>query len=123
MKRCPAILAAVPLCLALTCAEASAAERQEKSGAAATLPPVEVTTLRDPVEKSYRKIVKGMDLFERRHELAPKAQLRFKLVPRRRETDMAGIALTIVGERVALPVRVDADNTFVLQRSQQALKE
>src|SRR4029079_4667839 len=49
--------------------------------------------------------------------------LRFKLLPRRRETSMEGIALTIAGERVAIPVPVAPDNTFVLQRSQQALKE
>ena len=64
-----------------------------------------------------------MDLFERRHALAPNASLRFKLLPRRRETNMEGIALTIVGERLAIPVPVAADNTFVLERSQQALKE
>src|SRR4051812_6277852 len=117
-------LIAIPVAIVLMCAGAAAAERQEKSGAgAATLPPVEVSALRDPVEKSYRRIVRGMDLFEKRHELAPNARLRFKLLPRRRETNMQGIALTILGERVAIPVTVAPDNTFVLPRSQQALKE
>lgn len=88
-----------------------------------TLPPVEVTALRDPVEKSYRRIVQGMDLFERRRALAPQASLRFKLLPRSRDTDMTDIALAIAGETVDIPVRVAADNTFALERSAAALAE
>ncbi len=87
------------------------------------LPPVEVTALRDPVEKSYRRIVQGMDVFEQRRSLAPNASLRFKLLPRNRQTNMQGIALTIVGETVNVPVPIAADNTFALERSAQALKE
>jgi hypothetical protein len=82
-----------------------------------------VTALRDPVEKSYRKIVKGMDLFEQKRDLAPHASLRFKLLPRRPDTDMKGIALKIVGDSVAIPVPVDADNRFTLARIQRALEE
>jgi hypothetical protein len=102
-----------------------AAERSAANvpGAVTSLPPVEVSALRDPVEKSYRKIVRGMDLFERRHSLAPAASLRFKLLPRNRDTNMQNISLAIVGDRVAIPVRIDADNTFALERSQQALRE
>ena len=102
-----------------------AADRQEKPGAAATtaLPPVEVTALRDPVEKSYRKIVKGMDLFEQRRSLAPNASLRFKLLPRSRETHMQAIALSIASETVTIPVPLAADNTFALERVQRAFDE
>jgi hypothetical protein len=84
---------------------------------------VEVSALRDPVEKSYRKIVRGMDLFEQRRSLAPNASLRFKLLPRSRDTSMEAIALSVVGDSVNIPVPVAADNTFALERSQQALKE
>ena len=64
-----------------------------------------------------------MDLFEQRRALAPNAVLRFKLLPRSRNTDMRSIALTIVGDSVQIPVPVAADNTFALERSPQALKE
>jgi hypothetical protein len=104
------------VCAVLICGTAGAAEPT-------VLPKVEVSALRDPVEKSYRRIVKGMDLFEERRSLAPDAALRFKLLPRRRETDMRDISLGIVGDRVAIPVPVSADSTFTLERSQQALKE
>ena len=116
----------VPLASALMSAGLFAAEPADKSGGAGTtaLPPVEVSALRDPVEKSYRKIVRGMDLFEQRRAIfAPGASLRFKLLPRHRDTNMQGIALSIVSDRVNIPVPVAADNTFTLQRSQQALKE
>jgi hypothetical protein len=113
------------LSIVLISVNVCAADRHEKAGAAGTttLPPVEVSALRDPVEKSYRKIVRGMDLFEERHRLAPNASLRFKLLPRSRDTNMEGIALTIVGDRISVPVTVAADNTFALARSPQALKE
>lgn len=116
---------AIPFAIVLACGTVHAADRQEKTGAAATtLPAVEVSALRDPVEKSYRKIVRGMDLFEqKRSSFAPNASLRFKLLPRSRDTNMDGIALNIVGERVAIPVPVASDNTFALQRSERALKE
>jgi hypothetical protein len=104
---------------------ACAADRIEKAAPApaAALPPVEVRELRDPVEKSYRKIVRGMDLFEQKRGLAPDATLRFKLVPRNRDTNMQGVALSITGDTVTIPVPLAADNTFALERSQRALDE
>lgn len=115
--------AAIQLAAALACGSVFAAAPPEKPGAAVVLPRVEVSALRDPVEKSYRKIVNGMDLFEQRRALAPNASLRFKLLPRHRDTDMQRISLNVLGETVAIPVQVAEDNTFVLERSQQALEE
>jgi hypothetical protein len=86
-------------------------------------PRVDVNAVRDPAEKSYRRIVRGMDLYERRHALAPNASLRFKLLPRNRDTSMEEIALGIVGDTVRIPVPVAADNTFALERSGPALDE
>jgi hypothetical protein len=119
-------VAAIAGAIVISSTTVFAAEPQTKAGTAGVtaLPPVEVSALRDPVEKSYRKIVKGMDLFEqRRARFAPDATLRFKLLPRRRNTNMEGIALAVVSDRVNIPVSVAADNTFTLERSQQALKE
>ena len=45
---------------------------------------VVVTTLRNPVAKSYRKMVEAAKLFEEKRHLAPEAALRFKLLPRER---------------------------------------
>jgi hypothetical protein len=122
MKLSPLTLVAVHFALALSSANACAADRQDKPAAAA-LPPVEVSALRDPVEKSYRKIVRGMDVFEQRRSLAPNAPLRFKLLPRRRETNMQGVELSIIGETVMIPVPLAPDNTFALERSKRALDE
>lgn len=102
---------------------ACAADRRAASPPAIALPAVEVSTLSDPVEKSYRGIVSGMDLFERRHGLAPAAALRFRLLPRSRATDMEGIALSVVGETVDIPVPVAHDHTFAFERSRRALEE
>jgi hypothetical protein len=84
---------------------------------------IEVTALRQPVDKSYRKMVKGMELFAERHAMAPDASLRYKLLPRKRDTNIDGIGLQIVGERFKAPVAVAADHTFTLARLQKALDE
>src|SRR4051812_33959245 len=111
---------ATMLSLAATCAFAA---EPRSTANDPVLAPVEVNALRDPVEKSYRKIMRGMDLFEQRHSVAPNASLRFKLLPRSRETNMQGITLTIVSERVEIPVPVAPDNTFTLPRDARALTE
>jgi hypothetical protein len=84
---------------------------------------ITISALRNPVDKSYRKMLDGVALFERMHPLAPQATLRFELLPRKRDTDMADIPLHIVGERFKARVAVAADHTFVLARYPQALTE
>ena len=107
------------LALGMACA---AGWSQDRSDA---LPSVTISAKanRDPVEKSYRKMVRGMDLFERRHALAPDAPLRFKLLPRHRDTDMRNIRVDVVGASVETRVPIAPDDTFVLQRDRQALAE
>jgi hypothetical protein len=84
---------------------------------------VTVRATRDPVDKSYRKMIKGMERFERDHALAPDARLRFRVLPRLPSVDMKGITLRIVGDSITLAVPVAEDNSFVLPRNEQALTE
>jgi hypothetical protein len=100
-----------------------AAAPPEPAGTGTLLRPMTVNTMRDPVDKSYRKMIKGMDLFEEMRRVAPNASLRFKLLPRRPDTKMDGITLAIDAESVSIPVPVRADNTFTLERHQKALDE
>ena len=98
---------------------------QQEAGTAKKLPSVTVTAspTRGAVEKSYREMIAGMDLFERLHGMAPAASLRFKLLPRKRDTDMEHINLEILGDTIAIPVRVESDHTFTLERDRAALAE
>ena len=84
---------------------------------------VTVTSTRDPVDKSYRKMIRGMERFEREHALAPQATLRFRLLPRLPTVNMRGITLKVVGDRITVPVPVAEDNGFTLPRNEQALRE
>lgn len=84
---------------------------------------VNVSTTRDPVDKSYRKMIQGMERFEREHAFAPKAPLRFQLLPRTPDVRMDGITLRVAGDTVSVPVPVAPDNSFVLPRNEQALRE
>jgi hypothetical protein len=89
------------------------------------LPSVTVTAKEnlDPVEKSYRRIVRGIDLFEAQRALAPAAPLRFKVLARKRDTDMQQIEMYVMGSSVEFPVLIASDNTFALERNPRALDE
>jgi hypothetical protein len=85
---------------------------------ALALPTVEVPSTRSPVDKSYRRMLQGMDRFARERALAPQATLRFRLLPRQPGTDMQGIALKVVGDTASMAVPVAADNSFTLERNE-----
>lgn len=111
-------------------AGAASAQSVARSQSAPPPPPVSgpiqsvtVSTTRDPVDKSYRRMIKGMDRFEREHALAPQASLRFRLLPRLSTAKMSGISLRIAGDSVTVPVPVAEDNSFVLPRVDAALRE
>ncbi|HKB54717.1 MAG TPA: hypothetical protein VKD22_12010 [Ramlibacter sp.] len=114
--------AAFAAALVIACVTASAQDKKP-AGGAAVLPPVTVTAPRDFVEKSYRKMIRGMDLFERLHAYAPNASLRFKLLPRKRDTNMKHIELEVLGPTVDIEVPIAPDDTFALMRNQQAWDE
>ncbi|WP_091876536.1 hypothetical protein [Massilia yuzhufengensis] len=106
--------------LGLACLAGPATALAQAAGQAAT---VTVQSTRDPVDKSYRKMIKGMERFAREHALAPNAPLRFQLLPRLPTVDMTGITLRVAGDSASIPVPVAPDNSFVLPRSEAALRE
>lgn len=88
------------------------------------VPSVAVKATRDPVDKSYRRMLRGMDRFAREAPvLASGATLRFRLLPRLPETRMEGIELKVVGDTLGIPVPVSADNGFTLERDERAWRE
>jgi hypothetical protein len=111
---------ALQIALVVGCPALCAQERPKTA-----LPPVTVTgTSSDPVEKSYRKMVQGMDYFEQaRAALAPDASLRFKLLPRKPGTDMDHLVLEVIGTSFDYRVPIAPDHTFVLKRDPKALQE
>src|SRR5688572_22593057 len=84
---------------------------------------VVVTAMRNPVMKSYRKMLNGAALFEERKHLAPAAALRFKLLPRKPGTPMEDVELEVAADSVAIPLKVAPDRTFTIERNRTALKE
>ena len=104
---------------------AGAQDPQGTTTTRTTLPPVTIAAKanRDPVEKSYRKMIQGMDLFEKERAMSPGASLRFKLLPRKRETDMSRIEMEVIGSTEAFEVPIAPDHTFTLVRNQKAYDE
>ncbi|MGZ5270657.1 MAG: hypothetical protein ACXWC6_08575 [Ramlibacter sp.] len=100
--------------------------RAQGPPATGTLPPVSVTgsALRDPVEKSYRRMLRGMDLFEReRPSMAPGATLRFKLLQRKPGVRLDNLELDVLGHSVDIPLKIAPDKTFELPRDARAAAE
>jgi len=93
------------------------------SAAAAAGDAVRVEALRNPVDKSYRKMVDGMDVFEAMHAMAPDASLRYKLLPRKPGTRMDDVSLALVGDTFQEPIAVAPDRTFTLARRRDALEQ
>ena len=106
--------------LAMTYLDATA---QEKPATALPSVTIAAKANRDPVEKSYRKMVRGMDLFNAERKMSPNGMLRFKLLPRRPDTDMKSIEMEVIGSTVAFPVMVLPDGTFTLERNAKAFDE
>ncbi len=104
--------------LAASCAAPWAAAQ-----AAEPIQTVNVRYVRDPVDKSYPKMIKGMDRFERERALAPNATLRFRLLPRLPNSKLDGVTLRVAGDSVNLNLPIAADYSFVLPRNAQALRE
>lgn len=114
------------IALAAAIALAGTPVRAQAQPATGALPPVSVTgsALRDPVEKSYRRMLRGMDLFEREKPvLAPGASLRFKLLQRKPGVTLDNLELDVLGHSVDLPLKIAPDKTFELPRDARAWQE
>jgi hypothetical protein len=68
-------------------------------------------------------MLRGMDLFEREHALAPQAPLRFKVLPRKPGVSLDNLGLYVVGKTVEIPLDVAPDRTFTLPRDRKAVDE
>jgi hypothetical protein len=102
---------------------AALAQAGGSAASSAPIPTVTVPNTRDPVDKSYRRMVRGMDRYERAHTLAPRSSLRFQVLPRLPDVKLDGVALKVVGDNIAIPVPMAPDHSFILERNEQALRE
>lgn len=85
---------------------------------------VEVSAVKNPALRPYRIMARGLDAFDKHHALAPQAGLRFELWNADGSIPQAsGLALRLAGDTTDLALPVDAEATFVLPRSQDALAD
>lgn len=91
----------------------------------APVPPhtVQVPYVRDPVDKSYAKMLKGMERHARERTLAPASTLRFRLLPRLPDTRLEGVTLRIAGTTRSLRVALAPDASFTLPVDARARRE
>jgi len=117
-------IAGLMLCLygAAVQAQADTAQATEPS-AQDVAASVNVKGIRDPDWKPYSAMLKGVKRFEEKHGLAPGAQLRFILEPRRADVDMHAIALRLESDDAAMAIPMGERNIFTLPVEQGPLYE
>lgn len=82
-----------------------------------SLPKVEVTAVRqDLAEKSYRKLLKAMDMFQAWHADHPGTSMRFRIFARRAGVDLHDLAVDIIDRETGGRTRVDVapDGSFTV---------
>lgn len=75
---------------------------------------VTVRGIRDPDWKPYSSMLKGVRRFEEKHDLAPDAELRFILVPRRPGVDMNALQLSLQSDETSLDIALQQGSIFTL---------
>ncbi|MDL2356863.1 MAG: hypothetical protein QFF03_16550 [Pseudomonadota bacterium] len=104
-------------------ATATGQEKPVAASAETAVQVVEVAGLRDVDEKRYRKIFKGMEVFEENHQLAPAASLRFRLYPRSKNASFAGLRVNLSRDGTNMPIALDDDHSFRLPKSADMAKD
>ena len=110
------------LCGAAVQAHADTDQAVEPSGQDAAAS-VNVKGIRDPDWKPYSAMLKGVNRFEEKHALAPGAELRFILEPRRANVDMHAIALRLESDEAGMAIQLGEGNIFTLPVVQGPLYE
>lgn len=109
----------------ITALLAMAAPSFAQDGAPAAAPAaaetVQVSSIRDPALRPYRRMVRGLDAWSEKRTLAPNASLRFELWSTDgRPAAPDGLQLRIAGDKVDIALPIDAEGSFELPRSQEA---
>ena len=84
---------------------------------------VNVKGIRDPDWKPYSAMLKGVKRFEEKQALAPGAELKFTLQPRRADVDMHAITLRLESDEAGMAIPLGEHNIFSLPVAQGPLYE
>jgi hypothetical protein len=80
---------------------------------------VQVNGMIDADEVSYRRLLRGLDAFEKYHALAPLARLHYRLYPVGSEPERP-LAAQLRSEQGSTPLELDPDHSFALPRDEAA---
>lgn len=85
-------------------------------------PTVEIKGIRDPDWKPYSAMLKGVEKFKDKHALAPNAELKFILMPRRPDVDMQGLQLKLEDGENSVAIPLNEMKVFTLPVDPSLLK-
>jgi hypothetical protein len=75
---------------------------------------IAVKGIRDPAWKPYAAMLKGLRRFQEKHDMAPTAELRFILIPRRPGVDMNALQLRLDSAEASIEIPLQEGNIFNL---------
>lgn len=110
---------ALPIILSLGVSNFAFAEETSPE----TLQQVAVQGSKDPDWKPYRKMLDGLDAFDKYHALAPSAELKLILRPQQPNLDTTDLRLRIVGDNTSIDLPIAADHTFSVPRVESAARD
>ena len=84
---------------------------------------VQIKATKDPDLKSYRSMIKGLDAYEKMHDLAPTAAFKYRLVAQNDSVQITGTNMRIAGDVISIAVPIETDGSFSLPRNEQAISE
>jgi hypothetical protein len=103
-------------------AEASANTVPVKAVPTDVVEAVSVVGVRDPEWHPYRHMIAGLEMFESKRHLAPKApSLRFLIIPSHATESMDGLSLRISSDTSSIKVPIAPDGSFILPFDQAAI--
>ena len=122
IKTCILLLAFSVLAHSSTIAAQEKTEASQTESHQTSEQAVQISGIKDQDWKSYKSMLKGLDVFAKLHSLSPQATPKFRLIPRKAGTTIEGVNLRLLVDEIARPIPLADDGTFTLPRDEAALK-
>src|SRR5476649_734812 len=75
---------------------------------------VEVPSYRDPELRSYSQMLKGMKIYNEKHQLAPDSELYFILVPKSKKVSLQDLTMRLASDDESINIPIDSTGKFKL---------
>jgi hypothetical protein len=75
---------------------------------------VEISSYRGPELRSYSQMLKGLQAYQEKQQLAPNSELYFILIPKRSDIPLEGLSMRLASDETSIKIPIDATGKFQL---------